>query len=224
MRRLLGLLAATFAISAQGATPCAARSGPNANVLVELYTSQGCPACPRAEEWLSRLAGREGVVALAIAVDEPSAKRDAWLRQRKLTRLQRLALLARPHVLLQGQEFSAWESPAFDATLAKLGARPARVSLRLEIAAIRSAAVAVRASAAGESEDLGLYLAAYERRPESGFNRALEWLGPLSVGPRHERTLRLPAAAAAVEAGVVGFVQNRRNSEVVQALMLAACP
>jgi hypothetical protein len=220
---LLGLLAATFAISARAA-PCEARSGPNVTALVELYTSQGCPACPRAEAWLARLHAREGVVALAVPVDAPSAKRDAWLQQRKLTQLQRLALAARPHVLLQGRELAAWESAAFDAALATVHARPANVSVRLEIASIRTGGLTVRAQAVGNDEDLALYLAAYERDAHRGLRRSLEWLGPLAVGQAHEQALAPPPAAPDAEFGVAAFVQRRRNAEVLQALLLPACP
>lgn len=38
-------------------------------VLVELYTSQGCSACPPADAMMHELAGREDVIALALHVD-----------------------------------------------------------------------------------------------------------------------------------------------------------
>ncbi|WP_114966793.1 DUF1223 domain-containing protein [Alkalilacustris brevis] len=38
-------------------------------VVVELFTSQGCSACPPADELLARLAQRPGVIALALHVD-----------------------------------------------------------------------------------------------------------------------------------------------------------
>lgn len=38
-------------------------------VVVELYTSQGCSACPPADALLSRLAARDDVLALALHVD-----------------------------------------------------------------------------------------------------------------------------------------------------------
>ncbi|MFP4239449.1 DUF1223 domain-containing protein [Rhodosalinus sp.] len=38
-------------------------------VVVELFTSQGCSACPPADELLADLAEREGVIALALHVD-----------------------------------------------------------------------------------------------------------------------------------------------------------
>jgi len=38
-------------------------------VVVELFTSQGCSACPPADEMLRQLAGRDDVIALALHVD-----------------------------------------------------------------------------------------------------------------------------------------------------------
>lgn len=38
-------------------------------IVVELFTSQGCSACPPADELLGELAGRDNVIALALHVD-----------------------------------------------------------------------------------------------------------------------------------------------------------
>jgi hypothetical protein len=54
----LGLLSLT--------APAARADGP---VVVELFTSQGCSACPPADALLTQLAGREDVIALALHVD-----------------------------------------------------------------------------------------------------------------------------------------------------------
>lgn len=41
----------------------------NADVVVELYTSQGCSSCPPADVLLGKLSKREGVIALSLHVD-----------------------------------------------------------------------------------------------------------------------------------------------------------
>src|SRR5512134_3126476 len=85
-----------------------------------------------------------------------------------------------------------------------------------------------------------LYLASYENRLVSGVsageNRGrtlqhdyvvFEWVGPIPLaGGRIEARHALPLLPKAVRAhsGVAGFVQNRRTAEVLQALMLPACP
>lgn len=38
-------------------------------VVVELYTSEGCSSCPPADKMLTEIAGRDGVLALALHVD-----------------------------------------------------------------------------------------------------------------------------------------------------------
>ena len=58
-----GLLAATLA------GPAAAESVGEPGVLVELFTSQGCAACPPADALMARLAERPGVIALSLHVD-----------------------------------------------------------------------------------------------------------------------------------------------------------
>lgn len=63
MSRTLAAVAILFAILA-----APARAG-GPSVLVELYTSQGCSACPPADRLLAELAEREGVVALSLHVD-----------------------------------------------------------------------------------------------------------------------------------------------------------
>ncbi|MHA3915434.1 DUF1223 domain-containing protein [Halovulum sp. GXIMD14793] len=46
----------------------AAKAG-EANVVVELFTSQGCSSCPPADAMLSKLTQQDGVIALAYHVD-----------------------------------------------------------------------------------------------------------------------------------------------------------
>jgi hypothetical protein len=240
MRIALGILAAAFAFPVQGGQ-CVANSGPHTTALVELYTSEGCSSCPPADRWLSGLAlgGHvpDRVVPLALHVDywdyigwkDPYARREFSLRQRKLTQLQRLALVYTPQVMLQGRDFRGWGTPAFDEALAKINARPARARLRLEIRSAKGNVFSVHAAAdildASQVEDAGLYLAAYENRLQSPL--VLEWQGrfPFS-GARLvvERPLPLLPGALAADSGVVGFVQNRRTAEVLQALMLPSCP
>jgi len=254
MRIAVGVLAAVLAASAQ-AGQCVAKSGPNTAALVELYTSEGCSSCPPADRWLSSLSSQgyvpERVVPLALHVDywdyigwkDRYAKREFSLRQRKLTQLQRLALVYTPQVMLQGQDFRGWGTPAFDRALAKLNAQPARAEIALELLPTGPGTLSVRVRAAlldaAQADDVGLYLAAYENRLESqvsaGENRGrtlshdhvvLEWQGPLAFsGSRiaDERALALLPGAQRANSGVVAFVQNRRTAEVLQVLMLPSC-
>lgn len=62
------LLATLCLLAAAGAvSPSRAQSAPP--VVVELFTSQGCPLCPPAEAFMRDLAKRDGVIALEFHID-----------------------------------------------------------------------------------------------------------------------------------------------------------
>ena len=249
--RLFGALIAFAVPISVLAGQCTAVSGPRTAALVELYTSEGCSSCPPADRWLSTLGARPGrLVPLALHVDywdyigwkDRYAKGEFSSRQRKLTLLQRRALVYTPQVLLQGQEFRHWDGPAFDAAVASINARAARASIGLQIAAVTADRMEVDVRAAlGEpaDKDAVLYVAAYENKlssdVSSGENQGrrlahdyvvLEWQGPIPLDGlplAQRRTLPLLPKAIPAHSGVAAFVQNRRTGDVLQALMLPAC-
>jgi hypothetical protein len=256
MRFAVGFLCLAFAFPAHG-MQCSAASGERTAALVELYTSEGCSSCPPADRWLSGLRAQGGVperiVPLALHVDywdyigwkDPYAKREFSVRQRKLTQLQRLALVYTPQVMLQGRDFRGWGTPAFQEAVAKINAQPAKARIELAIRGAKAAGLNVEAQARllerAQHEQAALYLAAYQNRlvskVDAGENRGrilahdyvvLEWQGPFGFGAdgrlAQRRELPLLPRASAAESGVVAFVQNRRSAEVLQALMLPACP
>jgi hypothetical protein len=260
MRTALALLLAgalsTFVKLAPGAE-CKAVSGPATMALVELYTSEGCSSCPPADRWLSGLSANSrvaaSVVPIALHVDywdyigwkDPYAKREFSLRQRKLSQLQRMALVYTPQVVVQGRDFRDWGTGAFDAAVAKIAAQPAKARISLSIGQASAQGLEVESAAQlldpAQQADAALYLAAYANRLSStitaGENRGrtlahdyvvLEWAGPFGFGPGGQVTERrqvpLVPRASAGGSGVVAFVQNRRSAEVLQALMLPACP
>jgi hypothetical protein len=244
------LIGACLALPVE-AGQCVAESGPGTAALVELYTSEGCSSCPPADRWLASLGQRYAqgrLVPLALHVDywdyigwkDPYAKREFSLRQRKLSQLQRLALVYTPQVMLQGRDFRGWGTRAFDEALARINAQPAKAHLRLALLAVDSPGLVVEASAqlVGRADDAALYLAAYQSKLESrvsaGENRGrilahdyvvLEWQGPFAVTGRVVEWRKLPLlpGAKAANSGVAAFVQDRRTGEVLQALMRSAC-
>ena len=239
------------------AMQCSAQSGERTAALVELYTSEGCSSCPPADRWLSSLGAQGGVpgrvAPLSLHVDywdyigwkDPYAKREFSLRQRKLTQLQRLALVYTPQVMLQGRDFRAWGTRAFDEAVARINAQPAKARIELAIRGSTAAGLDVEAGAVllerAQQGHAALYLASYQNRltskVDAGENRGrtlahdhvvLEWQGPFGFGTdgrlAERRELPLLPRASAADSGVVAFVQNRRSAEVLQALMLPACP
>jgi hypothetical protein len=146
--------------------------------------------------------------------------------------------------MLQGQDFRQWGTSAFDQAVSRINAQPAKARLALEITALRADSISIRAEAeltdSSQRGETALYLASYENKLASqvtaGENRGqtlahdyvvLEWQGPLGFASGasliERRELPLLPKAIPGNSGVVAFVQNRRNLEVLQALMLPAC-
>ncbi len=212
MRFALALVLALLGLPAQ-AQPgsCSAQSPAGTTALVELYTSEGCDACPPADRWLASL-GEKGLVPgklvpLALHVDywdyigwkDPYAKPEFTLRQRLHAQLKRARLVYTPQVLLQGQDFRGWNSGAFERELARINARPAAARIALAIAPGGPGAFEVETVAEvldpARKAAAALFLATYESRLRSdvraGENRgrtlahdfvAFAWQGPLDLG------------------------------------------
>lgn len=219
---------------------CVAHSTARTTALVELYTSAACSGCPAAERWLSALGERfaDRVVPVALHVDywdylaeeDPSAARRSSARQGKLLLQQRTALVFTPQVKLQGRDFRAWDSDAFEAAVARIHARPAAAWLSLEIRDGAPSGLSVlvegRVLDPGQQAEGALYLASFQSRPR-GESVVLEWRGPLAARAdgrfAEARRLALLPSAVPATSGVAAFVQNRRTGEVLQALLLRAC-
>src|SRR3954465_10586430 len=214
---LLALLAALLCVPVH-AGRCVAQSPARTVALVELYTSEDCSGGSAAGRWLASLPERgSDVIPLALHVDYADYIGHPK-RERKLTPRQRLALVYSPQVKLQGRDFRAWATPAFDEAVARINARPARATLSLQIVAMNSDTIVVRAGGelldAAELGAAALYLAAYESRLE---NVVLEWQRPIMfLQPRlvAQQELALLPKGLPERSGVVGFVQNRRTAEV----------
>ncbi len=193
------------------------------------------------------------VVPLSLHVDywdyagwkDPYAKGEFSVRQRKLAAMRRPAIVYTPQVLLQGQDFRRWSSDDFAGQVARINSRAARARIALAIRAVEPKAIQADLSAMlfdpAELKNAAVYLAAYENRLASevkaGENRGRrlehdfvvrEWIGPLAFGEslklEESRSLPLISGADPKNLGVAAFVQNRSTSEVLQALMLPACP
>ena len=192
------------------------------------------------------------VVPIALHVDywdyigwkDPYAKQAFSARQRKMASLARAAMVYTPQVLLQGRDFRRWGSGAFEQEVAKINAQPAKARISILLDRRGAEAFAVEAVAelleARRAEDAALYLGAYENKlvsqVKAGENRGktlahdyvvLQWAGPFGFqGRRAEARQALPLLPKAVPAhsGIVAFVQDRASGEVLQALMLPACP
>jgi len=212
-----------------------------------------CPPADRWLQGLGTRGFAPGrVVPLALHVDywdyigwkDPYAQRRFSDRQRRLAQVLRARVIYTPQVMLQGKDFRRWPGGAFEEALAQINARPPKASIALSIEPGPKDALLTQVRAelldAAQAADAELYLARYENklvsRVAAGENRGhtlehgyvvFEWLGPIafSAGTIAEtRSLPLPPKAVPAHSGVAAFVQNRRTAEVLQALMLPACP
>jgi hypothetical protein len=195
----------------------------------------------------------ERVVPLSLHVNywdyigwkDPYAQQRFADRQRKLAQVLRARVVYTPQVVLQGRDFRRWHTAgAFEEAVAKINARPlaAQIALRLEAGRPETMFAEVRAELldAAQAADAALYLASFENRLVSSVaagenaGRTLEhdyvvfeWVGPISFSEgriAERRALPLVPTAVPAHSGVAAFVQNRRTAEVLQALMLPACP
>lgn len=127
---LIGAAALTFA------TPQTAA----ADVLVELYTSQGCSSCPPADEDLADLAKRPGVIALSLHVDywdylgwKDSFSDPAFTqRQRSYAQTAGSKMIYTPQMVIAGKDFVVGSKAmrVLDSVMAHAKQEP-RVSIEL---------------------------------------------------------------------------------------------
>ena len=212
-----------------------------------------CPPADRWLQGLgTRGYAPERVVPLSLHVNywdyigwkDPYAQQRFSDRQRKLAQVLRARIVYTPQVMLQGKDFRRWHTGEFDAAVKAINARTpkAKIELRLESGRTDTLLAQVQAQLLdpARAPDAALYLASYENKLVSsvsaGENRGrrlqhdyvvFEWLGPIPfTGGRVDERRALPLVPKAVPAhsGVAAFVQDRRTAEVLQALMLPACP
>ena len=133
----IAFLLCTLAILA--ATPARADESTRA-VMVELFTAQGCNACPPADAYLSELADRPGVIALSMHVDywDYLGWRDRFARKACVTRQQAyrdalgLRMVYTPQMVVQGRaEAVGSDRAAVEGLIAAArdGARTATVAI-----------------------------------------------------------------------------------------------
>lgn len=115
--------------------------------VVELYTSQGCPACLRADKLLGELAARDDILALSLHVDywdyygwaDPFASKVFSQRQQRYLEKRRLPYVYTPQVIVDGQHQASGNKPqevhaniriAQDRTEGRVAVRIERISDR----------------------------------------------------------------------------------------------
>jgi hypothetical protein len=128
---------------------CEARSASQQVRLIELYTSEGCNSCPPADRWLSKLKGRDDVLAAAFHVDywDHLGWRDRFGAAAYTERqAQRVAAGAArfaytPQVLVDGRDWRRWPQlpPSGGAARVSIGLRRDEARVIVDVAALPGA-------------------------------------------------------------------------------------
>ena len=95
-------------------------SGSDQNIMIELFTSQGCSSCPPAENWLNSLKNSDElwnkVIPLAFHVDywdrlgwpDPYANHAYSMRQYRHQQQKHIKSVYTPGVIVNGYEWRGW--------------------------------------------------------------------------------------------------------------------
>jgi hypothetical protein len=145
---------------------------PNAPVVVELFTSQGCSSCPPADAYFGELVKRPDVIALAFHVDywnyigwtDPFAKPWATTRQREYRESLNTRFVYTPQIVVDGTAQAVGSDEAacdslITAAEAKTAARP---TVALHWRADGALAVDVGEGASPPGEPATLWLIGYD--------------------------------------------------------------
>lgn len=249
--------ALSIASATAGGAVCSASSGRATAALVELYTSEGCSSCPPADQQLRTLRSRldAGAVVVPLALHVSYWDRIGWkdsfaqtifdARQSALLDKRASKVVYTPQFFINGDEVRNWRT-ALPATIRKINATPAPLTIRLQSSSVAATAAAPATLlleadvAAGDPRTAGaLYLAVSEsglvspvlRGENAGATLRHDdtvrlWLGPflLAQGQAHvRRQLSLPAGWRSDRLQAVALVQDAADARILQAVSTAAC-
>lgn len=232
------------------AAECAAQSGPQRVVLLELYSSEGCSSCPPADKWVSGLEKRGWdagkVIPLALHVDywdyigwkDRFASPVFTARQHAQAALNRATLVYTPQITLNGRDYRGWYSESrFTQDIAAVNRGKAQANIRLTARQQEGGGWQVQIQA-GAPDNAVLYLALAESGlstdVKAGENSgallrhdhvARLWQGPVKIPAgslNWQTTLNPDPLWKLANARLVAFVQGQ-GGEVLQALALPLC-
>jgi hypothetical protein len=186
------------------AQTCSRQSPSHTIALLELYTSEGCDSCPRADRFVSnlRLAGlqAEQVVPLSLHVDywdyigwkDTFASHIFTDRQRWLNALADSRTVYTPEVFIAGRELRNWRD-ASAATVRAINRRPAQADLGITLGRISGNSLPLEINAR-VGQPVTLFVVLYENglttEVKSGENRGTtlkhdyvvrDWIGPVAL-------------------------------------------
>lgn len=235
------LICATLGLSAGViASQCMATSAATQTPLVELYTSEGCSSCPPADRWLSGLKRTPGTVALAFHVDywdtigwqDRFAEPRNAKRQRHKVALSASRSVYTPQIMVNGRDTRTWRGKD---PLAETPRGPALAQIQLSADPVAAGyTVRVRAIAPADRATqviIARYESEHQSTVEAGENRGatLDHDFVVQDWESHPVPRNAPLSTEAhflhsgKPGGVVAFVEDVHNGEVLQALALPDC-
>lgn len=140
-------------------------------VVVELFTSQGCAACPPANEYFAEIAERPGVVALSFHVDywnylgwpDPYSSKQATYRQKMYAMNLRQTGVFTPQIVVQGRRGEiGTDRRAVEAAISE--ARKAKGTVPVVFEAGPGSQLRVLIGAAQEAKGAEIWLLLLDRR------------------------------------------------------------
>lgn len=138
MRQLV-VISALVALTSAGMLRAETANDPTP-VVLELYTSQGCSACPPADALFTELAEEEGVIALALHIDywdylgwsDPFGSAVFSDRQRGYAKAVRSRTIFTPEMIVQGEDrLKGHDAAGIRERIAAERQRPAPVGVSL---------------------------------------------------------------------------------------------
>ena len=231
LRQSAALMAVTAALIF-GANGLAAQS--QQGVLVELFTAQGCPACPPADAFLKQLTQEPGVIPLALHVDywnymgwqDTFAQDQFSNRQRRYAKTEAERMVYTPQMIIAGTA----RVKGYDQAKARAEIARARSDVTLTLRRIGDEIVISATPNTAISGDFVVDLVRYRpqsvvviERGENGgregeyHNIVTEWL---TLGQWNGQDPLIMRARAAGDAPVVVVVQRKGPAEVVAAAVL----
>ena len=164
MLRIASLVIAVCLLLPSGAPAGGARP-----VLVELFTSQGCNACPPADAYLGELAGRDDVIALSMHVDywdylgwrDRFAREECVIRQKGYRDALGTRMVYTPQMVVHGAaEAVGSDRTVVEALIREARARAPAAQLEIDMA---DAALSVALRPGAEGRGGTLWVARYRR-------------------------------------------------------------
>lgn len=230
---------------------CFAKSGASTVPLLELYTSEGCSSCPPADKWLSGLKpDPKKVIPLAFHVDywdyigwkDKFSKTEYSDRQRKTAAFAGAGYVYTPQFVISGRDFRGSDEPRLNQAISSSQKLASRANLSLDATIQANGEITLQATATAvnpaDINNADIFVAIYENKLVSQVNagensgRELRhdyvvrhFFGAYQLSNKNEfaKNFSLNPEWKSKLAGVVIFVQDNRNGEILQSLALPFC-